>query len=265
MNDQMLFELVRKADPLPAAAGLGEPPQALLKHDLASGADARRRPRVLLRRRRLLLVAVVVVVGAAVAGFAIAGSGWLTGEPAPPTVVTDFQAYTPQLGFHPDPGSAVLVAQDGQIKLYATTNHEGTYCLVLDEPWKPAKTLDGGTCVPEAIASGHFIAGIVGAATQSEEQSTLVVGGRIADRNAQAVRFTGSDGKVIERLVGRSGFFVAVVSTRAPCVNGDWNSTFTALDADSKEIAQMTIPLTRTVPAQTKQGVRACLLSFLRK
>jgi hypothetical protein len=268
MNDQALFELVRKADPLPAAAGFGEPSQALLERVLASARDERRRPRALQHRRRLVLVAAALALGAAAAGFAIAGSGWLTGEPAPPAVVTDFQAYTPQLGFHPDPGSAVLVAQDGQIKLYATTNREGTYCLVLEDPWRSPTTLDGGTCVPEAIASGHFIAGLVGAATQTERQSTLVVGGRIADRNAQAVRFTGPDGKVIERPVGPSGFFVATVSTREPCANGDWISTFTALDANGEEIAQITIPLTQTTPmtpSQTKRGMRACDLSPLRK
>jgi hypothetical protein len=265
VNDQTLFSMVRKADPLPAATGFGEPPQALLERVLASARDERKPARALHQRRRLLLVAAVLAFGAAAAGFAIAGNGWLTGEPAPPAVVTDSQAYTPQLGFHPDPGSAVLVARDGQIKLYATTNREGTYCLVLEDPWRSPTTLDGGTCVPEAIASGHFIAGLVGAATQTEQQSTLVVGGRIADRNAQAVRFTGPDGTLIERPVGRSGFFVAAVFTRAPCANGDWISRFTALDANGNQIAQMTIPLTQTVPAHTKRGVRACLLSFLRK
>ena len=265
MNDETLFEKVRQADPLPAAAGFGEPPQALLERVLVSARDERGLARAPHRRRRLVLVAAVLALGAAAAGLAIAGSGWLTGGPAPPAVVTNFQAYTPQLGFHPDPGSAVLVAQDGQIKLYATTNREGTYCLVVNEPWKPATTLDGGTCVPEAIASGRFIAGFVGAGPLTEGQLTLVVGGRIADTNARAVRFTDPDGKVIERPVGPSGFFIAAVSAQTPCADGDWSSTFTALDGNAKALAQMTIPLTQTVPTHTRRGIRGCLLSFLRK
>lgn len=264
MNDRALFELVRTADPL-RVAGIGEPASALLEQILRSAHSPRRSSRALTHRRWLVFVAAVVGLVALAAGLAIAAGGWLTGEPAPSAVVTDFQAHTPQLGFHPDPGSAVLVAQDGPIKLYATTDREGTYCLVLDEPWKPATTLDGGTCIPEAIASDHFIAGLVGASPQTGGQSTLVVGGRIADTNARAVRFRGPDDKVIERPVGPSGFFVAAVSTgHAPCIDRDWSSTFTAVDGDGKVLAQMTIPLTQTT-VRSKRGVRACLLSFLRK
>lgn len=266
MNDQTLLEMVRRADPLPRVAGIGEPPRELLDRVLSYPRVEPRR--VMSRRHRpagLVLVAAVFAFGAAaVAGLAIAGTGWLTGEPAPPTVVTDFHAYTPQLGFHPDPGQAVLVAQDGQISLYATANREGTYCLVVSEPWKPVTTLDGGTCVPETIASGHFIAGLVGAATQTQAQSTLVVAGRIADTDARSVRFTAPDGKAIERPVGPSGFFVAAVSTQAPCMNGDWSSTFTALDGSGKEIAQITIPLTQTAPRPPADNARrACLPAVL--
>lgn len=267
MNDQTLFEMVRQADPVEAVAGVEEPPREVLERVLASARDERRPARRLRARRRLVLAAAVLGLGAVIAGLAIAGTGWLTGEPAPPAVVTDFQAYTPQLGFYPDPGSAVLVAEDGQIKLYATTNREGTYCLVLDEPWKPATTLDGGTCVSEAIASGHFVAGLVGGGPLLEQHTTLVVGGRIADTKARSVRFTGPNGRVIERPVGRSGFFVASVSIEGlPCVNGDWSSTFTALDAGGNTLAQTrTISLTKTTHTNAQGQVRACLLSFLQK
>ena len=263
MNDETLLEMVRKADPLPATAVVGDHSAALLERVLASARAEPAPGPAVLRRPGLVVLGVALALGSAAAGLAIAAGGWLSGEPAPPAVVTDFQAYTPQLGFHPDPSSAVLVAKDGPIRLYATTNREGTYCLVLESPWRSARTLDGGTCVPEPIASGQFIAGLIGAATQSERRSTLVVGGRIADTSARAVRFTGPNGDRILRRVGTSGFFVAAVSTQWPCANGNWTSTFKALDGQGHQVAQLTIPLTQTT---SRPGARigGCLLSFLR-
>jgi hypothetical protein len=94
----------------------------------------------------------------------------------------------------------------------------------------------------------------------------LVVAGRIADTKARSVRFTDPGGKVIERPVGQSGFFVAAVPTQMPCVNGDWSSTFTALDAGGNTLAQTrTISLTKTTQTNAQGQVRACLLSFLQK
>jgi hypothetical protein len=268
MNDEQLFQTVREADPLPAA-GVGEPPQELLQRVLSARAEPKP-ARPLQGRRRLVLVAAMLALGGAVAGLAIAGTGWLTGEPAPPAVVTNFEVYTPQLGFHPNPGSAVRVAEDGAISLYATTNKEGTYCLDVTSPWKSAQTLDGGTCVPAAIASGHLIAGVMGGSAngQAGGQTTLVVGGRIDDSAARTIRFTGPDRRVISRPVGSSGFFIAAVSAPAQlCANGNWTSTFTAFDAKGKELAQETIPLVQLVQAQParERNANVCLFSFLRK
>jgi hypothetical protein len=103
MNDQTLFEMVRQADPLAAAARTAEPPRELLERVLVSARGEHGSARRLRGRSRLVLAVAILGLGAVVAGLAIAGTGWLTGEPAPPAVVTDFQAYTPQLGFHPDP------------------------------------------------------------------------------------------------------------------------------------------------------------------
>jgi hypothetical protein len=96
--------------------------------------------RVAARRRRLLTLFATAAVGVLTASLALAASkvGWLTGSPAPPHVVTGFEQYTPQLGFHPEAGKAQFVAQDGPIKLYTTSNREGGICYLVDEPWKPA-------------------------------------------------------------------------------------------------------------------------------
>lgn len=266
MNDQTLLELVRRADPV--ATGVGDPPQALLERVLASPLEEKN-PRWPRRRSaKFALVAAAFGVSAAIASLAIAGTGWLTGEPAPPPVVTDFEAYTPQLGFHPDPGSAVLVAKDDQVKLFATTNREGTYCLDLTAPWKPATTLDGGTCVPPATASAHFIAGIAGGGPLSEQGMPLVVVGRVADPDARSVQFALPNGSTATRPLGSSGFFVAGVTVQAPCANGGWRSTFSALDANGNAVAQTPL-LSLIKETQTNSRLRgpvhACLLSWLRQ
>jgi len=126
-------------------------------------------------RRRVVLLA-ALVVAALVTGISVAATQWLIGAPAPAPVVSDFKAYTPQLGFHPEPGKAVFVAEDGAIKLYATTNREGTYCVVVDEPWKHANAGDGGTCVSKQQAAFPITAGLVGGAS-----GISVVAGRVAD------------------------------------------------------------------------------------
>lgn len=266
MNDQMLLELVRQVDPLTTA--VGEPPHALLERVLASPRTGRGPRRVKRWHARIGLVAAVVGVSGAIAALAIAGTGWLTGTPAPPQVVTDFHAYTPRLGFHPDPDRAVLVAEDGQVRLYATTDHEGTYCLDLVAPWKPATTLDGGTCVPKPIAAGHFVAGNLGAGPVTKEGTTLVVAGRIADPTARSVRFAGPDGQTVTRSVGSSGFFVAALTTSGPCANGDWGSSFTAFDAKGNPVAHTPVLVLQKLSEKRSAArgvVRACWGSFLQK
>jgi hypothetical protein len=264
MNDQTLLELVRRADPL--AAAVGEPPSGLLERVLASP-RGERPGRLRSLPARLALVGAVFGVSAVIVGLSIAGTGWLTGEPAPPEVVTNFQAYTPQLGFHPDPGSAVLVAEDGPVKLYATTDREGTYCLDLVAPWKPATTRDGGTCVPKPIASQAFVAGMLGGGPDSQQGMTMVVAGRIADSQARSVQFTGPDGQTVARPVGSSGFFVTTLATPAPCAGGDWSSTFTALDSDGNVVAHTSsIPLIVTKHSTSKERgpILSCVFAFFR-
>lgn len=264
MNDQTLLELVRHADPLDAT--VAEPPPALLERVLASSRARKHPRRVRGWHARVALGAAIFGLSGVVVALAIGGTGWLTGEPAPPEVVTNFQAYTPQLGFHPDPGKAVLVAQEGQVKLYATTDREGTYCLDLVAPWKPATVRDGGTCIPQATASGDFVAGIVGGGPLTEQGTTLVVAGRIAAPQARSVQFADPGGKTVTQLLGSSGFFAATVTMSAPCATGDWSSTFTALDADGNALAHTaTISLTKLSEKDTSQRgpVRACWFAGL--
>jgi hypothetical protein len=207
------------------------------------------RPPRLSRRARVLLVVVVslVVLGTAAA----ATTSWLTGRPAPPAVVSDFGSYTPQLGFHPEPGRAVLVAEDGAFSLYATTNREGTYCLVASAPWKRPETLpDGGTCIPASQAAAPVVAGLVGASS-----ATVVIAGRVDAGAAHAIRLTGPDGRVLTRPIGSSGFFVAAVPVSgSPCAGGDWKPTFVVLDARGRELGHASILLGR----QAARGV--CVL-----
>ena len=202
-------------------------------------AEVDRPPRLSRRARVVLVVAVsLVVLGTAAA----ATRSWLTGRPAPPAVVSDFGSYTPQLGFHPDPGAAVLVAEDGDVSLYATTNREGTYCLVTSAPWKRPETLpDGGTCIPAAQAAAPVVAGLVGASS-----TTFVIAGRVDAGAAHAVRFTGPDGRLLTRPIGSSGFFVAAVPVSgSPCARGEWKPTFVAVDAGGRELTHAAILLAR--------------------
>jgi len=207
------------------------------------------RPPRLSRRARVVLVVVasLVVLGTAAA----ATTSWLIGRPAPPAVVSDFGSYTPQLGFHPEPSRAVLVAEDGAVSLYATTNREGTYCLVASAPWKRPETLpDGGTCIPAGQAAAPVVAGLVGSSS-----TTFVIAGRVDAGAAQAVRFPGPDGRLLTRPIGSSGFFVAAVPVSgSPCATGEWKPTFVVLDARGSELTRATIMLAR--PA----GLGACVL-----
>jgi hypothetical protein len=264
MDNDKLFQLVRGSDPLTATIDSEEAPEALLERVLAESRTEPRHPISARRRRRKQFgfVAAALALGAVFGGLAVAGTGWLTGEPAPSTVVANFEAYTPELGFHPNPGGAVLVAQDGDISLYATSNQERTYCLILDEPWKPRTTLDGGTCVPAAIASGHLVAGILGGGpNRPDGHTTLVVGGRVDDPAASTVRFTSPTGEAVERPVGSSGFFLAGIDLQLPpCPSAGWTSTFTAVGDNGREIARTTVPL-----VQSHANGSVCVFSGLQR
>lgn len=188
-------------------------------------------------RRRT--VALAAVLGALAVGTAVAATTtWLTGEPAPKSVVEDFGSYTPQLGFNPEPGRAVLVARDGEFSLYATTNKQGSYCLLASAPWKrPTKGGEGGTCIPPTQAKAPLIAGLVGARSSPNSTEWIyLIAGRTTDREARAIRFAAPTGDLITRPIGSSGFFiVAVRAGDSACAHGDWTPTFTPLDADGAE------------------------------
>jgi hypothetical protein len=208
---------------------------------------ARPRPRFLLAATlaATLVGLLVTPLGGAIAREVENLSNWLKGSPAPESVVSDFGSYAPQLGFDPVPGRAVLVARDGgNFSLYATTNKQGSYCLIASAPWKrPSKLPDGGTCIPPAHAVSPLVAGLVGASTAGSEQ-TYLIAGRTTDEGARAIRFTDPAGAPIERAIGSSGFFVAVVRTNeSACASGDWAPTFNVLGADGDARASIAITL----------------------
>ena len=202
-------------------------------------------PRWIGPRRRVAMLALalgLLVIGTAVAATA---TGWLTGSPAPQSVVSDFGTYAPQLGFDPEPGRAVLVAQDGDVILYATTNKQGSYCLVTSAPWKrPSELPDGGTCIPPARAAAPLIAGLVGASGSPDGEQVYLIGGRTSDADARTIRFSDPTGTAVTRPIGSSGFFIAAIRTPvSACANGDWKPTFNVLDADGKKRGSATITL----------------------
>jgi hypothetical protein len=213
-------------------------------------------------RRRVAVAALAVgllVIGTAVA----ATTGWLTGTPAPASVIADFGTYTPQVGYHPDPGSSVLVAESGGLQLYATTNAEGSYCVVASAPWKrPNENPDGGFCVPEKTAAQQIVAGIVGGSPEASDGNlTLLVGGRISSTGARTVRFTLPDGSDRSVKLGSSGFFVTGVEARL-CQQADWTTKLVAFDEAGRQLAQSTLTLEqRLEPSGTHgAGPAACWL-----
>ncbi len=210
--------------------------------------------RIRMRRRRLLIALVVAVVGVLTASLSIAATeaGWLSGEPAPPPVVTGFKQYTTQLGFHPEAHKAQFVAQDGPIKLYATPNREGGICFIVDEPWKPADAGDGGTCASRKKASVPISAGGLGGS-----QDVWVIAGRVADDRARSVSFATPTGDEIVRPLGAGGFYVARVFWTGGCPSEDWAPLFVALDADGQSVARARILLLKTYP-DARGRVSAC-------
>jgi hypothetical protein len=213
------------------------------------------------RRRRAVLSVAAVAAGVLTAGLAIAATteGWLTGEPAPSTVVEGFRQYTPQLGFHPEAGRAQFVAQDGPIKLYATANREGGICYLVDEPWKPADAGDGGTCASKEKADEPITAGLMGmSAASSDGVATIVIAGRVDSTAARSIRFEDPTGAALERPIGAGGFYVAALRARfldftavatptgIQCPRGAWEPTFVALDAEGRPVLRSKIDLARS-------------------
>jgi hypothetical protein len=207
-----------------------------------------RRCEVHRRRRRFALATVSTLLAAALAGVALASTG-LLGSAAPPEVVEDFDAYTERLGYHPEPGRARLVAEDGDFLLYATTNREGTYCIVTSAPWRrPGKlTGDGGVCVPPKKAAEPIAVGVTAASAVGEEgEGTFVVAGRVRDQRARTIRFTDASGETIERTLGAQGFFV--VGVRHTCTGESWSPTFIASDSAGNALETATITLSYVDP-----------------
>jgi hypothetical protein len=195
-------------------------------------------------RRRVAVLA--IVLGLLVIGTAVAETtDWLTGTPAPDSVVSDFGTYAPQLGFNPEPGRAVEVAVDGDTILYAPTNKQGSYCLITSAPWKrPSALPDGGTCIPPAQASAPLIAGLVGAKSTSDGQQTYVIAGRTTDPEARTIRFADPSGATVTRPVGSSGFFIAtILADEGACADGEWRPTFSVLGADGQPRSSHAITL----------------------
>jgi hypothetical protein len=190
-----------------------------------------------LRLRFAVVTALIAAIGVS-SGIAVAAKEWLTGDPAPAPVVSDFKAYKTQLGFHPDSEKAVVAADDGVFRLYATTNREGTYCVVVDEPWKHADAGDGGVCVAKRDSVAPVTAGVVGGAS-----GVWVVAGRVTVDGARTLRFSSPAGDRVERPLGPDGFYIAGVQTAGGCPARNWEPTFSAFDSDGRELLRSQILL----------------------
>ena len=234
------FARLTQANPLPVALvqELVEPSwrEALLVRLLREPLPVSRR--FIRPRTRVLLAGAAVLALAAVPSYAIGRSivDWLAGEPAPPEIVKDFGQYAPQLGFNPKPGEAVLVARDQDLRLYVTTNSQGTYCYSL------STRRDGGTCVPRAVALTPIVAATVG----THPAGGFIVVGRIQNPLARSVRFAAPNGDAISREVGAGGFFVAGVlmdNETSACSAGDWAPSFSFFDHDGALVGRATIAL----------------------
>lgn len=224
--------------------------EARAQHLLAEITPSPTRSRGLVRNclfgRRGRVVAIVVALGLLLIGTTVAATtDWLTGSPAPKSVVSDFSGYAPQLDFDPEPGRAVRVAADGDTILYATTNKQGSYCLIASTPWKrPATLPDGGTCIAPARASAPLIAGLVGAAGTPDGEQIYVIAGRTTDPQAHTILFGDPGGASVTRPIGSSGFFIASIHSDTPaCADGDWAPTFALLGADGTQRSSAVITL----------------------
>lgn len=190
------------------------------------------------RQHRLVLASGVVALGAVIIGTAIAATDWLVGSPAPQSVKSDFGSYATQLGFNPRPGKAVLVASDGAYQLYATTNKQGGYCILVSAPWKrPGPHGEGGDCSSRQRASTSFWAGFGGIASHPGGGNTLVIDGRTREAKAATLRFTTPDKHTLSVPVGSSGFFIVGTTTQASwCQIAKWNPRVVILDSNGHQL-----------------------------
>jgi hypothetical protein len=191
------------------------------------------------RRRRIAVAASALALAAVIVGTAIAATGWLVGSPAPPSVKSDFGSYATQLGFNPRPGKAVLVASNGAYQLYATTNKQGGYCILVSEPWsRPGPHGEGGDCSTRQQAATPFWAGFGGIANHPNGGSTLVIDGRTREAKAATLRFTTPDKHTLTVPVGSSGFFIIGTATHASwCQIAKWNPQVAILDRNGHQLA----------------------------
>ena len=196
------------------------------------------------RRRRLVLLTSALATAGVIVGAAIAASGWLVGSPAPPDVKADFGSYAPQLGFNPRPGRAVLVARDGAYKLYATTNKQGGYCILIVTPgYHPGPHGEGGDCAgPDHrfLWANALPAGPVSVAK-------LILLGHTTAHGAARVRFMTPTGSVGSASVGSRGFFIAhtdipnsIICRAAIQPAVWWKPKLTVLDRNGRRLGQRT-------------------------
>ena len=208
-------------------------------------AETQRAPRRRVARRRALAAAAAMIATLlAVPSHGVARGliDWVRGQPAPQAVVEDFASPALPLGSRPDAGAAVLVAVDGEARLYSTPDDQGSYCLVLIAPGRP--TGDGGTCIPPTWSSRPLIAGTLGATAGDDEASVHFVAGRSRHERARTIRFADPGGAAIVRPIAYDGFFLAAVrGPRSACGAADWSPTFTVLDAKGAELARAPITL----------------------
>ena len=216
---------------------------------LIAAADRWQKARVRRRRHLVLLTSALTAAGIIVGG-AIAATGWLVGSPAPPSVKSDFGSYAPQLGFHPDPGTAVLVAQEGSDQLFATTNSEGSYCVVASTAWKrPGTNPDGGTCISKEMADKPIVAGFVAGTA-----NVHVFAGRVSVSGVASIKLPLPDGSTRTIPLGTSGFFLTSIEGQ-PCQSSDWSPQIEALSEAGTVVAASTITL------ETEEGNgAACVL-----
>lgn len=223
--------------------------EGLLAYRAQLGTAATRLARAHTRRRRRRVVFTAVVATAALAATAttLAATGvlqaWLGGEAAPPEVQRDFAGIPEELGYSPVAGEASKVAQepDGTITLYATPTKQGGYCLVADVPWLEFAGDGRGYCVKPEAASRPLVAGLIGQGPGEGEQSTSVLAGRVLATGAAIIRFTGFDGRPVERRLGAGGFFVAALEHGPTCKA--WSPVMTAADEAGNALASQEFPL----------------------
>ena len=195
------------------------------------------------RRRRGVLVACVAVTLASitVTAVSLAAAGWLAGSPAPKTVVSDFRSYPIQLGLHPEPGKAVLVARSGPYRMYATPDREGGYCVVTSKPWaRPAVLPDGGGCLTRSEAAVPFTFTFPGGKDLPHHGILEVVGGRVRDRRVREVQFTDPAHRLVTLPIQHSGFFIGSFTvTPFICRLAGYHLTARALDAHHTTLHQL--------------------------